>query len=76
MKRMVADEMSYTIQNIAVAPLLFLAIISKSEMPGRGQVKVLKDQFKELPGKIKGMDIETSNDHVRGINTSLAAFGH
>ena len=76
MKRMLADEISYTIQNIAVAPLLFRAIISKSEMPGRGQVKVLKDQFKELPDKIKGMDIETFNDHVRGINTSLAAFGH
>ena len=76
MKRMLADEISYTIQNIAVAPLLFRTIISKSEMPGRGQVKVLKDQFKELPDKIKGMDIETFNDHVRGINTSLAAFGH
>ena len=76
MKRMLADEISYTIQNIAVAPLLFRTIISKSEMPGRGQVKVLKDQFKELPDKIKGMDIETFNDHARGINTSLAAFGH
>ncbi|GFH44539.1 hypothetical protein CTEN210_01013 [Chaetoceros tenuissimus] len=75
-KRMMADELSYTLQNIAVAPLLFRSIISKSEMPGRGQVKVLKDQFKELREKIKGMDIETFNDHVRGLNTSLAAFGH
>ena len=75
MKRMLADEISYTMQNTAVA-LLFRSIISKSEMPGRGQVKVLKDQFKELPDKIKGMDIETFNDHVRGINISLAAFGH
>ena len=57
MKLMLADEISYTIQNMAVAPLLFRAIIPKSEIPGRGQVKVLKDQFKELPDKIKGMDM-------------------
>ncbi len=76
MKRMLADEMSYTMQNTAVAPLLFRLIISKSEKPRRGQVKVLKDQFTERPDKIKGMDIETFNDHVREINISLAAFGH
>jgi len=76
MKRMLADEVSYTMQNTAVAPLLFRSIISKSEMTGLGQVKVLKDQFKERPDKIKGMDIEIFNDHVREINTSLATFGH
>jgi len=75
-KRMLADKINFSTQNIAVAPILFRATISKSEMPGRGQVKVLKDQFQELPDKIKGMDIESFNDHVRGINTSLAAFGH
>lgn len=75
-KRMMADELSYTMQNTPVAPLLFRSIISKSEMPGRGQVKILKDNFKELADKSKGMDIETFNDHVRGLNTSLAAFGH
>jgi hypothetical protein len=48
----------------------------KSETPGRGQIKVLKDQFKELPDKIKGMDIESFNDHVRSTHTSLSSFGH
>ncbi len=70
-KRMMADKMSYTVQDTPVAPLLFRSIISKSEMPGRGQIKALKDQLKELQEKIKGMDIESFNDHVRGLNTSL-----
>jgi hypothetical protein len=82
MKRMLADKMSYTLEDnvtkeeTAIAPLLFRSIIMKSETPGRGQIKVLKDNFKELPEKIKGMDIESFNDHVRSTETSLSSFGH
>lgn len=76
MKRMLADEMSYTIQDTAVAPLLFRSIILKSETPGRGQIKVLKDNFKNLQEKIKRMEIDAFNDYVRSNHTSLSSFGH
>lgn len=76
MKRMLADEMSYTLEDTQVAPLLFRSIILKSESPGRGQIKVLKDNFKELQDKIKGMEIDAFNDYVRGLHTSLGSFGH
>lgn len=72
--------MSYTIedqgQETTIAPLLFRSIIMKSESPGRGQIKALKDNFKDLPQKIKGMDIESFNDHVRSNHTSLSSFGY
>lgn len=75
-KSMLTDTTSYTKGNTQIAPLLFRTIIMKSENPGRGQIKVLKDTFKELKEKIKGMKISDFNDYVRGNYTSLASFGH